>query len=71
MPKVTQEPIIHVDATPNEEYPLRILRAHRENCNCKWVAEPQNKLIDMMNEDCDKRAKFLDIAISLLEKEKK
>ncbi len=68
LPKTTQEPIIHVDAAIDEDYPLRILRAYRENCNCKWVADPPSALIDMMNADCDKRAVILDKAIACLEK---
>lgn len=67
LPETTQEPIIHVDATPNEEYPLRILRAYRENCNCKWVSQPANPLTDLMNATCDERAKILDKAIAILE----
>ena len=69
LPDTTQQPIIHVDATPNEEYPLRILRTYRENCNCKWVADPANGLVDIMNADCDKRAVLLDKAIAILEEE--
>ncbi len=68
LPKTTQEPIIHVDATPDEDYPLRILRAYRKNCNRKWVADPPSALIDMMNEHCDKRAVILDKAIACLKK---
>ena len=71
LPKTTQDPIIHVDATPNDEYPLRILRAYRENCNCKWESHRRVQLTDMMNADCDKRAKVLDRAITCLEGEMK
>lgn len=28
--KLTQEPLQHVDGTPDIEYPIRILRAHRQ-----------------------------------------
>jgi len=66
LPETTQQGIVHVDATPNSEYPIRILRAYRENCNVKWVAEPQSELIDLMNADCDKRAEILDVAIEIL-----
>ena len=65
--ETTQQGIMVVDATPNEGYPLRILRAYRENCNVKWVAEPPSTLVDMMNADCDKRAEILDRAIAILE----
>jgi len=36
LPDITQQPIEHVDGTPDNLYPLRILRAYRENCNCMW-----------------------------------
>jgi hypothetical protein len=68
LPKLTNEPLIYVDATPDENYPLRILRTHRENCNAKWSASPSNILYDKMNEDQDKRAEILDRAIEVLEK---
>ena len=67
LPEVTQQPILYVDGTPTDDYPLRILRAYRENCNCRWVSEPRpNPLIDLMNEYCEKRAKILDRAIRIL-----
>ena len=73
-PKVTQEPIIGIDATPNEEYPLRILRTYRENCNCRFSStsssgedEELDPFCKVMNEACEKRARFLDVAIEILE----
>ena len=66
LPPVSQQPIIHVDATPDGGYALRILRAYLENARCKWVADPPNALCDAMNEDCDKRAALLDEAIRAL-----
>ena len=68
LPDVTQQPIIHVDATPDAEYALRILKAYRENCNCKWASDPENALIKFMNETNDERARILDKAIKTLEK---
>lgn len=70
LPEISQQPIIHVDATPDENYPLRILRAYRENCNCEWVSDTDNPLIDQMNKHCRQRAVILDAAIAVLEKEK-
>jgi len=69
LPKITQEPIIYVDATPDKDYPLRILRAYRENCNCKWESTEQNPhpLLVEMNKANDKRAQLLDNAIKILE----
>ncbi len=66
IPKLTQEPIMNVDATPDDGYPLRILQAHRDNCNCRWESTPESFLWDQMNEDCEKRAVILDRAISIL-----
>jgi hypothetical protein len=67
LPLVTQQPIIHVDATPDEAYPLRILRAYRKHCNCKWAySDSDNPAIVKMNEDCDRRAQLLDAAIAKL-----
>jgi len=72
LPELTQQPIWHIDGTPNDDYPLRILRVYRENCNSYWVVEgiPDNeKLIyDMMNEYQKQRAEILDKAIEKLRK---
>lgn len=64
-----QEPILHVDSTPDNEYPLRILRAYRENCNVRWQADGKidSKIYDVMNEHCEQRAIILDRAIAILE----
>jgi len=71
LPPVTQEPLEHVDATPDERYALRILQAHRENCNCIWVVEGVSKaeelIYEAMNEAAKKRAVILDRAIAQLE----
>lgn len=70
LPEVTQAPVLFVDNTPNEDLPLRILRAYREDCNCQWRADPPNALVDMMNEHCQQRAAILDKAIAVLERDK-
>jgi hypothetical protein len=72
LPKTTQEFITFIDSTPDKEYPLRILKAYRENCNCKWCDSSteeviSNPLLQLMNKHCDQRAKILDEAIMLLE----
>ena len=71
MAKIEGKPIIHVDVTPDEDYPLRILRAYRENCNCRWASstdgQAMNPLCIKMNEACEKRAEILDRAIKKLE----
>ena len=72
LPPVTQQPIMHVDVTPDEGLPLRILEAYRENCNVRWevhgLGEGENQLYDTMNADCERRAEILDRAIALLGK---
>ena len=71
LPPLTKEPIRFVDSTPDNEYPLRILRAYRADCDCQWEYQGEDKnshhFYEMMNEYCRKRAKILDIAISILE----
>ena len=66
---MTQEPIIHVDCTPDDEYPLRILRAYRERCNVRWEAtgSVSSEVCDLINEHCEQRAIILDKAIAILE----
>jgi hypothetical protein len=72
-PKLTQQAIEHVDGTPNADYPLRILKAYRENCNCKWSntrypdLETIDPLLHVMNQHQEERARILDQAIQILE----
>jgi len=71
LPELTKQPILEVDGTPNEGYPLRILQAYRQQCDCKWAEnagddEVTNPLLIMMNEHCDQRAEILDRAIEKL-----
>ena len=71
-PKLTKEPLHHVDATPNEGYVLRILRAHLHNAECLWEVRGLDKkgakIYDLMNEHCEQRAELLRKAISILNK---
>lgn len=67
LPKISQEPIIYIDATPTNNYPLRILKTYRENCNYCWVSNLNNPVINTMNKACEERAKLLDMAIKVLE----
>lgn len=69
LPDINQQPIIHINATPDKDYVLRILKAYRENCNCKWSSNLDNALMVEMNKTQDKRAELLDKAISILEEE--
>jgi len=67
LPAITQEVIVGVDGIPDRDYPLRILRVYRENCNSKWITDSPDLLLDAMNKMCDLRAKTLDDAIRVLE----
>jgi hypothetical protein len=67
----TQGVLTGIDSTPDVYYPIRILEAYRENCNCKWVDTSDengtaNFLIIKMNKACDERALILDRVISVL-----
>ena len=72
LPELTQQLILHVDATPDKDYPLRILKAYRENCNCRWSEtfypdlETTNPVLALMNQHQEQRAKLLDEAIKIL-----
>ena len=70
LPKLTQEPIKYVCSTPDENYPIRILKAYRENCNVFWevhgLTDEERYIYDMMNEQQISRAKILDAAIKKL-----
>lgn len=72
LPQMTKEPLMYVDMTPDDDLPLRILKAYRENCDCKWatdlVGNCDNSILQVMNEHAEQRAKILDKAIVLLEK---
>jgi len=61
----------HIDATPDESYPLRILRAYRADCDARWeetaagqrVTQPLTVALNKMQ---DQRAVILDRAIAAL-----
>jgi len=71
---ITPQPILNIDATPDENYPLRILRTYRANCNCRWsdTKYPDLDTIDpilvLMNKHQEQRALLLDKAIDILKK---
>jgi len=73
LPKLTKLPIFSVDATPDDDYPIRILKAYLLNTQCKWIVhglpESDSIIYDMMNETQDKRRVILEKAISKLEAE--
>lgn len=68
LPELTQQPIRLVNSFPDKDYPLRILRSYRENCNCRWTSNFDDPFIESLNEMNDKRAKLLDGAIEILER---
>lgn len=62
---------LFVNATPDEDYPLRILQAYRDDCDIMWSDnasgdEPQNALAKIMNQHQKERAVVLDKAIQKL-----
>mgnify|MGYP001558677985 CR=1 FL=1 len=62
------EALLHIDATPDKEYPIRILKAHRFYCDMRWHADPPSAFCDEINRLQDERAKILDRAIAVLER---
>ncbi len=72
-PKLKPEPLLHVDATPDENYALRILRAYRANCDCKYevhgMSKKETAFWGMMNKMQDQRWEVLNKAIKILNKQ--
>ena len=67
LPELTQQEILRIDSTPDENYVLRILKAYRDNCNSRWTTVGggtfDNPLYTLMNEHQEQRSKLLDEAI--------
>jgi len=70
LPKITKQMVLQIDGTPDENYPLRILQAYRDNCNCLWATSLDglcdNPLFTEMNKHQRQRAEILDRAIEKL-----
>jgi hypothetical protein len=70
LPGVTQQPLLFVDMTPDDELPIRILEAYLDNCYCLWRVEglegPAQRLYNQMNYDQGQRAVILSRAIQKL-----
>ncbi len=67
---LNQKPFI-LDMTPDEDLPLRILKAYRQDCNSKWAISgdgTSSEIYDLMNDTQDQRASILDEAIYVLER---
>jgi environmental stress-induced protein Ves len=66
---------MHVDSTPDDEYPIRILKMYRFACDTEFsvtgLGEEISEIYDIMNQAQRERAKLLDEAIGTLEKEKR
>lgn len=68
-------PILHIDATPNADYPLRILRAYLAESDGRYSAttnQGENSPVPVwmaaMNAAQVERAKYLRDAIGILER---
>lgn len=63
----------YIDATPDEEYPLRILRSYRRDCDTYYSSsttlevDESNPLVKLLNDLQRQRAEILDRAIAVLE----
>jgi len=70
---IKKQEVLYIDATPDENYPLRILQVYRDNCDTRWATEAdgncENALFEMMNKHQKQRAKILDKAIKKLQNE--
>jgi len=70
LPEVTKQMVLHIDGTPDENYPLRILQAYRDNCDSMWASSVDgtcdNPIYALMNEHQRQRAEILDEAIAKL-----
>lgn len=64
------EPLPSVDATPDDDYPIRILEAFLHNTGLRWELtncdERLHQIYDAMNEAQEKRAEILRQAITTL-----
>lgn len=58
---------LHVDATPDGKYAIRILKCYLERARVKFIIEDNDELFVFMNECQDKRVKELTEAIDILE----
>ena len=65
----SREEIIHVNACPDSEYPIRILEAYLAMNEGTWIMGDggAEELADIMNEAQEERAALLHRAIALLQ----
>lgn len=67
--------ICGIDATPNDEYPVRILEAYLHRTEARWLrcdgcTDRLHQIYDAMNETQDKRAEIIRKAIACLKRDK-
>jgi hypothetical protein len=67
LPPLSDKPILHIDMTPNEDLPIRILETYLQNAKVKWQPTYPNPVLEKMNEDQDKRIEILTRAIAKLQ----
>ena len=60
-----KEPILYVDATPDEEYPKRILQAYLDSTRSRLVSNPP-EIGELMNRAQEERAAVLSKALAKL-----
>ena len=70
-PELNKQPLPYVDATPDENYPIRILQAFLHDAGCDWevhgLSEEKSKIYDLMNEHQKERRILLSRAIKVLQ----
>ena len=69
---LTRAPVVWLDATPDADYPLRLLRAHRESHTVRWAQaidgdEASARAVERIEQDQNDRVRYLDEAIRVLE----
>ena len=58
---------LHVDATPDGKYAIRILKCYLKRARAKFKVEDNDEFFTFMNECQDKRVVELEKAIEMLE----
>jgi len=69
LPKLTQAPVEFVDATPDDDLPVRILKVYRDNYSCNWETTDSDPspIWATMNKHNEERVKILNKAINKLQ----
>lgn len=68
--RLKSEPMMGVNATPDAEYPIRLLRAYRDNNLVCWkvdgLSEDVTTVYDAMNAAAEDRVRILEAALAIL-----